>query len=389
MTERDFPSDSVQKSSRLSALDNLRGLLLVLMAIDHANYFITRMHPTGEFWGIALPQYESIGAFLTRFLTQPCAPGFFLLVGISMVLLYNSRLAKGWSEARIRKFLLTRGLILVFMQFFLENFSWMFGPVSSLEPPGGVDQVWMHFGVLFGLGMVMIFWSLLMHLASVWVLGISLAAVFATQILIPGPSQADVLFFPLLRIILIPGKSGFIQVFYPILPWLGVTGIGIILGKWLKSEVNKAYSKIFMLGAGAILLFFIFRITGDFGSIHPVKSAGITAFLNVTKYPPSLVFLLLTLGICMLVLALFSKLESKLSGSRNPLLVFGRVPFFFYIFHLYFFALTGLIWAAKNGTSLLIMYLVWLVGLIFLYPLCRWYEKFKNRKPVESVWRFF
>jgi len=196
MTERDFPSDSVQKSSRLSALDNLRGLLLVLMAIDHANYFITRMHPTGEFWGIALPQYESIGAFLTRFLTQPCAPGFFLLVGISMVLLYNSRLAKGWSEARIRKFLLTRGLILVFMQFFLENFSWMFGPVSSLEPPGGVDQVWMHFGVLFGLGMVMIFWSLLMHLASVWVLGISLAAVFATQILIPGPSQADVLFFP-------------------------------------------------------------------------------------------------------------------------------------------------------------------------------------------------
>jgi uncharacterized membrane protein len=378
----------VLKEQRLISLDALRGLLMVLMAVDHASFFVARMHPTGEFWGIPLPQYESVLAFLTRFVTQPCAPGFFFLMGVGMVLFSESRRKRGWSESRISRHLIVRGLLLIMLQFFVENSAWLLGPASTLHPPGGGGPVWFHFGVLYGLGVSMIFSALLIRLKSGLIFGLSLTTILLAQWLTPDPSQADRLFSPLLRMILIPGQTGPIQVFYSAIPWLGFAGLGLIFGRWVFRNAGQAYRRAFLLGILSLVLFAGVRIIGGFGNIHPPESLGWMDFLHVTKYPPSIAFLLLTLGIVMLFLFLFSRLEEDIKSWGKPLLVFGRSALFFYLIHLYVFGIAGLFFIPQ-GTGIPLMYVLWLDGLFLLYPLCLWYGKFKRQKAPESAWRFF
>ena len=376
------------KSHRLLSLDAMRGLVIVLMALDHANYFVARMHPNGEFWGIPLPRYDSALAFLTRFVTQPCAPGFFFLMGIGMVLFAKSRRNQGWSQARISRHFIIRGFILVLLQFFAENSAWLLGPSTEFHPPGSGEQVWFHFGVLFALGIAMIFGSLLIRLRPLLVFGISAGTILLTQWLIPGADQAEKLYSPLLRMVLIPGQTGPIQVFYSFLPWVGCLGLGLIFGGWFASDERRACRRALTWGIISIALFVLVRVIGGFGNFHAPESSGWMDLLHVTKYPPSLAFLLLTLGIVWVCLFLLSHLEKSLQSWGKPLLVYGRSALVFYICHLYLFGVFGLFFAPR-GTGIPLMYIFWLIGLLLLYPLCLWYGKFKSRKPLESLWRFF
>lgn len=377
------------QGKRLISLDALRGLLMILMAIDHANYFIARQHPIGEFWGISPPQYKSLGGFLTRFVTHPCAPGFFFLMGVSMVLFADSRRHLGWSEGKILRYFIFRGILLIVMQQFLENPAWLLGPFYKIKPPGGGEMVWFHFGVLFGLGASMIVAALLFRLRPTMLLIISLIAIIATQLFIPDPSKSDYLYSPLLRLILIPGQSGTMQVFYSILPWFGFVGFGLAFGRWLLSDSFRSYRKALGIGIAFIFLFVLVRIIGSFGNIHPPNSSGLISFLNVTKYPPSIAFILLTMGATLLLLVLFSRTGEGFERWGKFLLIFGSSALFFYIVHLYLFALVGIAVASEKGTSFLLMYVFWFVGLVLLYPMCRWYGNFKKRKPADSIWRLF
>jgi uncharacterized membrane protein len=358
------------------------------MAVDHANYFVARTHPNGEFWGIPLPQYDSVLAFLTRFVTQPCAPGFFFLMGIGMVLFARSRQMQEWSEARIFRHFIIRGLILVLLQFFVENSAWLLGPSTEFRPPGGGGQVWFHFGVLYALGMTMILGAILIRLKSALIFGISVATILLTQWLIPEPSQAEQLFSPFLRMILIPGQTGPTQVFYSFFPWLGCVGFGLIFGRWLLLDERKAYLKALILGIVSLFLFVVVRFAGGFGNFHTAESLRWMDLLHVTKYPPSLSFLLLTLGIVWVCLFLLSRSSKGLRSWGKPLLVFGRSALVFYILHLYVFGIIGLFFA-PHGTGIPLMYIFWLGGLIILYPICLWYGRFKSSKAQESLWRFF
>jgi len=384
-----FTESTSTGRQRLIPLDAFRGLIMVLMAVDHANYFVARMHPTGEFWGIPLPEYESILAFITRLVTQPCAPGFFFLMGTGMILFFHSRQKIGWTEGKITRYFLTRGLILILLQFFIENPAWLLGPAESFSPPGGGGEVWFQFGVLFGLGLAMVIWAILMRLNSGLVVTISLAAVILTQGLTPNADKADALFSPFLRILSIPGKTGHIQVFYPILPWLGFVGFGVIFGRWVLRNAPAAYRRALFAGIGFLVLFFVIRILGSFGNFHPPQSYYWTDLLHVTKYPPSISFLTLTLGFSLVVLFVLSRLEDVISRWGRSLLVFGRTALFFYLLHLYVFAFLGLIFASRGGVGHPQMYLFWLAGLFFLYPLCLLYGNFKRKTPPDSIWRFF
>lgn len=361
---------TLQPKQRLISLDAFRGLIMILMAIDHANYFVARMHPTGEFWGIPLPQYESVLAFLTRWVTHICAPGFFFLMGASMILFAQSRRKKGWTEKEITRHFVIRGLLLILLQFFVENPGWSLGPVERVAPPGGDSQVWFHFGVLYGLGLSMVIWAFLLRIHSGIISGISLSAILLTQLLTPGPDKTGHLFSPLLRILFIPGKTGSVQVFYSVLSWLGLVGFGIVFGRWVMRRPFSAYRRAFFSGIVLLILFFVIRIPGGFGNFHPLQSQAWTDLLNVTKYPPSLSFLTLTLGVSLIILFLFSRIEAVLDRRGNPLVVFGRTALFFYIIHFFTYCLLGLIFAGRGGTGIPLMYPFWLAGLFLLYPLC-------------------
>lgn len=363
---------------------------MAIMALDHASYFVAHVHP-GEFWGLPLPEYTDALSFLTRFVTHLCAPGFFFLMGVSVTMLASSRRHAGWTDSAIRRHLITRGLLLIIIQLLVENPAWLLGPLSKAghAPPGGGDTVLLHFGVLYGLGAAMIVCALLLRLNSVVVIAVSIAAVIVTQLLTPGPSEVEVLYSPLVRLLLIPGRSQIVQAYYPLVPWLGLAGFGLVFGRWMLSNRAQASRSAAVIGVAFLALFAVVRVIGGFGNIHPVQGPGWIAFLNVTKYPPSLVFVLFTLGVDLLLLAIFSRLGDGLERWAKPLVVFGRSALFFYIAHLYLYGLIGLVFARPDGAGIALMYPFWGAGLALLYFLCRWYGGFKRQKPADSVWKFF
>ncbi len=384
------PGIFTAKEDRLLSLDALRGLIMILMAIDHAAFFIAKVHP-GEYWGLALPRYPGIIEFLTRWLSHLCAPGFFFLMGAGMFLFAASRSKAGWTGNKIMRFFIIRGLFLILLQHMVENPAWLLGTLGELpkmmvQPPGGGGEVMLHFGVLYGLGANMIVFALLLRANPALIAIISAGSILATQVLTPGATQVEVLYTPVQRLILIPGHTDMWQVLYPLLPWMGITGFGIIFAGLLLKNREKVFRYTPVVGVVFLITFVILRWQGGFGNFHAPANDWIS-FLNLTKYPPSLSFILLTLGINLLLLYLFFRTKQLLPRIGRPLLIFGRSALFFYLVHLYLYAIIGI--AFPGGTSYQLMYLIWLIGLSILYPLCLRYGTFKRKKPIESVWKFF
>lgn len=375
--------------ARLSRLDLLRGFVMIVMAIDHVAFFVAKRHP-GEFWGIPLPQYPSVIAFVTRAVTHLSAPGFFLLMGAGMALFRESRLGMGWTQGRVARYLVTRGLLLVLINQILENPAWITGflvadPAAfwpGAAAPGGTFSGGILFGVLTALGLSMVIAGLLSALPAVVLLVAGIAAALLSQLLTPGASQVMVQINPLIRFISAPGITGFVFVLYAVLPWLGVTLCGMSLGRLARQRPDIMGRTGLALGVVLLTLFVAMRAGGGFGNHHAVPGSTFIDFLNVTKYPPSLTFLTVTLGINFLLLAFLSHLPGRV---RQVLDVYGRSPMFFYLVHLWLFMLIGL--PFRQGTGYGMLYLVWVVGMVPLYFACRRYTAFKLAKPPESYWR--
>jgi uncharacterized membrane protein len=372
------PVGVAASAARLLPLDALRGVIMIAMALDHANFFIARAHSPGERWSDPLPRYESALAFLTRFVTHLAAPGFFFLLGASVVLFAESRGQLGWSYGAIARKLIVRGLLLIALQLLVENPAWQLGGPFRLTP--------VYIGVLYALGGAMIVGALLVSLSAPMLLVIGLAAIAATHLLLPAPNQAFAAIAPLARLLLIPGLTAPIVVNYPLIPWLGIACLGMAFGRWLLADRSGAYRWSLLIGTVCLLSFAAVRSFGGFGNIRPIEGAGWVAFLNVVKYPPSLAFTLLTLGVDLAMLGLLARAGDAITGWGRPLLAFGQNPLFFYIAHLYLYGLIGLA-IDPNGIGIARMYPFWLVGLVILYFLCRWYGTFKQRQAPKSLWR--
>jgi uncharacterized membrane protein len=376
-TDMPVPSrDRLAIAARLLPLDALRGVIMIVMALDHANFFIARAHSPGERWSDPLPRYESALAFFTRFVTHLAAPGFFFLLGAGMVLFANSRRAIGWSQGSIQRHLALRGLLLIALQLLVENPAWQLGQSFRITP--------IYIGVLYGLGGAMIVGALLARLAAILLIVLGTAAIVGTHWLLVAQPFAQVT--PIARLLLIPGLTEPIVVNYPLIPWLGVACLGMAFGRWLLADSTEAYRWTLPIGVASLLLFVAVRLAGGFGNIRPIEGTGWIAFLNVVKYPPSIVFLLLTLGVDLLILGLLARAGDRLATWGQPLLIFGNSPLFFYIAHLYLYGSIGLA-IDPDGIGIARMYPLWLAGLLVLYVLCRWYGTFKRRQAPESLWR--
>lgn len=385
---------SVTTGRRLMALDVHRGLIIILMAIDHASYFIARVH-SRELWGVSLPVYPDALWFWTRWVTHPCATGFFLLMGIGMVFLADARRGAGWNEGRITRFFIIRGFLLMLLQLLSENTAWMLGGMSAHAGafvvrggpmPGGGTGGMIYLGVLFALGGSLVFWAFMRRMSSWAVTAVSAAAILCTQVVTPGPDRAHTLYSPLITALLIPGYNNTFAVLYPVIPWLGVTGFGLLMGRLLQRQLQKAVAVALRAGIGLLALFIVIRLAGGFGNLNVIPP-GWMGFLNLVKYPPSLAFLTATLGLNLLFIASWGRLDAHIHSTWNPLVLFGRTALFFYLIHLWVYALLGLLF--RNGAGLAVMYAFWLIGLAILYPLCYRYNRFKQKKPAGSLWRFF
>jgi uncharacterized membrane protein len=371
---------SSYKTSRLLPLDALRGLIMVLMALDHANHFIAQGHSPGEYWGGGFPIYHDPLPFLTRLVTHLSAPGFFFLMGVGMVLFAHSRRKQGWSEWAIIRHFLIRGGLLIALQLLVVNRAW------ELSPGGWALDI--YIGVLFALGGTMILGSLLLWLKPEVLLALTVVFVLGAELLTPDPSLWNQMFSLLNRLLLVPGGNLELWVNYPVLPWLELVTFGMVFGHWLVDAPRKAFERALQFGAAFVLAFLVLRALDGFGNIRPRGGNTWIDFLNVVKYPPSITFNLLTTGINLIIMGLFAQASGLLQRFFQPLTVLGRAPLFFYLIHLFLYAGLGL-WLTPHGTSIPKMYPYWLLGLLILYPLCLWYGQLKHRQPANSVLRFF
>jgi uncharacterized membrane protein len=372
-----------RKAPRLVPLDGLRGLVMVLMALDHANnHFIAQQHTPGEYWGGPFPVYHSTLAFLTRLVTHLSAPGFFFLMGVGMVLFACSRRERGWGEGKIVRHFLVRGGLLVVLQLLVVNRAW------ELSPGAGRSDV--YIGVLFALGGTMILGSTLLwlRLRPKALLGLTAVLVVGAELLTPDPSAWGQAFRPITRVLLAPGGSLRLWVNYPVLSWLGLVTFGMVFGHWLVDDPRRAFKRALALGGGFILAFVVLRSLDGFGNIRPRGGDTWVDFLNVVKYPPSITFNLMTMGVNLVIVGLLAQAGGRWRRFFQPLLVFGRVGLFFYLTHLFLYAGLGLL-LTPGGTRIATMYPLWLLGLLILYPLCLWYGRFKHRQPANSIVRFF
>lgn len=384
-----------RESGRLGSIDALRGLIMVVMALDHVSFLVGRFH-SGEMWAGLWTRYSSAVPFLTRFVTHLCAPGFFFLMGVGISLMAERRRQQGWSDGRISGFLLTRGLLLVLVSFFLELPAWLIGLVSSrVEPLAGPDSIipgegppMMVFTVLVGLGLSMVLSAALIRFgAAVWA-ALAVVALLATALLTPGPENIATAYPFFTGLLLIPGINHHIWVQYPVIPWFGIAALGVLFGRRIVHDRRAVFASVPWLGLAALVAAIAMRAYGGVGNIRLPRDSSWIEFLNFIKYPPALVFTLFMLGTNLLLLAGLERMPAWLAPLGRVLRVFGEAPLAFYLAHLWLFALVGAA-GFRDGTGYLVVYVVWLVGLWPLYFVTRRYRDFKRATPIDSYWRLF
>lgn len=357
---------------RLLNIDILRGLLMVIMAIDHCFLFIYKTHYS-ESWNEMIPNYGSNVIFFTRWISNICAPGFALLMGMSMSFSLTNK-GRNINGSNIIRFFIKRGFVLIILQQLLDLPSILF----NLD-------TWPLFrgSILYALGVSLIFSSLFINVKPFVNICIGVGVVFInyfiTSIFLTNSSSNTIL-----NLLFVPGVNNWVSINYPALPWIGITIIGLGLGK-IVIENNKTSNLFYLKAVFIFLLFFLILRYVNYGDYNHKNLEGIINYLAVIKYPPSIAFIILNMGLLSLLFWIISKFEN--SKYLQLLIVFGQSSLFFYFAHIYTFILLSQF--VSNSLPLIMMYLLWLVGLLLLFPLCKYYLKFKSRQSKISIWRYF
>ncbi len=369
-------------SARYQPIDALRGIIMMLMAIDHAVAFIARQHSM-EFWAGAMSAYSSAIPFLTRLVTHLCAPGFFFLMGAGVY----------WSGGVRRT--LRRGLLIllagqaletpiIFLESHLKpatvSLSWVTAP-----PPMDGSTLYWGVIVLSELGLVMTICALLLRLPPWTWLTVSALCLMTTNSLLPASGTPESWW---MAVLLAPGLAQHIIAVYPVIPWLAGAAAGMYFARWWRNNPELAGRRVLMLGVALLAVGLALRAAGGWGNIRLPRDSSWIEFLNNVKYPPSAVYWALALGADLLMLGALVRLPDVFKSARSPLLVFGQTPLFFYIVHFYLLFLCALVFF-RDAASLATAYTVWAGALVVLYPLCARYRAFKQSRAPNSLWRMF
>jgi len=361
---------------RLEFIDFTRGLVMVLMAWDHTSNFWNQIH--GEIEGLypfRNPNLDLVWT-LARFVTHYAAPTFVFLSGVSLALSVHKRLSRGDSQRDITIHIIIRGLLLLIFE--------------ALIVAPAFDLPRYYFGVIACIGVSLVIFSAYRRLPTMAILAISLIIILNQQWL-------DLNFIPfdaawghyLRRIVAEPGftwRPYF--ALYPLVPWFGVMGLGWIFGAYLhgfdRAKLPRLKTPLTIAGAASIALFFVVRLMNGYGNLVRRWSMDILDWLYISKYPPSLAFLLWTLGGMCLFMAFGIWLQEKNWSDKNivgAVHTLGRVPLFFYLTHLRLYRLRLPKVPAPIFLNLWQTMAWWAVGLVILWFACSRYETLKRRYP--------
>lgn len=347
--------------TRHAYVDLFRGLLIAHMALDHASLMFNASRAAEEVAGLAPPVFADLWQFLARFTGVPVAPGFFFMAGFMVALTSLAREERGVPQAEVTRRLVVRGLVLI--------------GVDALVM--GLPRALMgfySFAVLSSVGAALILLAALRHLPSPALL----AAAVAVMVLNP---QLDLSALPLaLQAVLHePVRTGAFRSLYPVLPWCGVLLLGYVIGR--DAAAREQPLRLWLpLAALCLLLFFVVRLSGGYGNGYPTAPVGTQAFWLFAKYPPDLPFLAWALAATFAGLAAVWWLTRRGTPALlQPLVVFGRVPFFFYVVHFYVLGVAAAVVRAKFSLSVVV--LIWLLLLALMVPACAWYHDKKRNRP--------
>jgi uncharacterized membrane protein len=390
---------------RVASIDILRGLVMVLMAVDHAHFFFSPANSIPEY----LPE-SSVPLFFTRFITHFCAPAFFFLAGSGA---YMSFATGGQSISQVSRFFWTRGLWILVLSFTVIGYAW-----TSLFP-------FCHGGVMTAFALSMILMALTVRMPVRWIGILSVAIIAGHNLLDRIPITVFGKYAVIWSILHVPGtypmgKTHVFFTLFTVIPWVGVMAAGFAYGKMLLRMDRQKIS--LLLGTALTVAFFVLRVfhlygnsaVGLRGAFPDYYSAGpwtmqatvgmsIASFFNTLKYPASLQFLLMTLGPMLIALALLDKVKPAQVWARI-LNVFGRVPMFFYVLHLFFLHAMAVwvalafhqraAWLMYGGPLLLhtpagyghglpFIYAMAISVVVLLYFPCKW---FMNVKQEHKEW---
>ena len=374
---------------------------MVIMALDHTRDFMTHLRFQPE------DMAHTYGAlFFTRFITHYCAPVFAFLAGTGAFLATS----RGKSIPQVSRFFWTRGLWLVLLELTVIDFAWGFVP-------------WAHAGVIWILGWSMVAMALIVRLPLRWIAVLGLGMIATHNLLDPINPASFGKFYWLWMLVHTRGRiqvaGHLFSVKYVLVPYVGVMCVGFAFGKLLLRPDRRKW--ILTIGIAATAFFFVLRginlygngITGlPFGyprsagpwSVQPTLSLTIISFFNVLKYPPSLDYLLVTLGPALILLGLFDRVKAQ-RGLSRILLIFGRVPLFYYVLHIYLINLLARLAALAfhqpifhgtviadfaqiplgYGHGLPFIYVMWILAVAILYLPCRWFMELRGRHR-DWVW---
>ena len=367
--------------SRLSSIDVLRGLIIVIMALDHVRDYFTdvRFNPLD-------PTQTTAMLYATRWITNFCAPTFVLLAGVSAYLV-----GRRCTTRELSRFLLTRGLWLAFLELAVISVEWTFNFRFEL---GLIMQV------VWAIGMSMVVLAGLVYLPVrvVGAIGVTICVFHNLLDGVPMPESAVMKTVWSILHVQSPVAIGYVH--YPLIPWVGVMAAGYALASVFGMEAERRHRVLIAIGASMVALFLALRLINTYGDPVPWTTQvdhlhTLMSFFNVKKYPPSLDYLLVTIGPALMLLACLENVRGRFA---DVLQVFGRVPLFFYVLHLALAHLAaGLLAMAMGygnvvltnlpaffprdwGVGLPAVYLAWVLVVVTLYPACRWFGEVKRRR---------
>ena len=378
------------KPPRLDSVDILRGIIMVIMALDHVRDYFSylRFDPTDLTHTYPL-------LFATRWVTHFCAPVFVFLAGTGAFL----SASRGKPIKELSRFLWTRGLMLVLFELTIVRFGWLFN--------FSIDLIFVQ--VIWAIGVSMICLAGFVHLSKKAIATIGIAMIAGHNALDGVSPEVFGPFAMVWRTLHISepvqiAPNIFYLPFYPLIPWIGVMAAGYVFGSILLYEPERRRKSLLRLGLGMTGAFVVLRALNVYGDLHQwttQKDALLTffSFMNATKYPPSLDYLLITLGPAIAALAF---LDKGMGSLGKFFVVYGRVPMFYYVVHIYFIHALAVLAALTQGfdaSSLFkpmwgfpetygfglgVVYLVWISVVLVLYPACRWFAELKRRR--KDVW---